>query len=130
MSFVSRRILVVDDLRDTATSLAFLLEHMGHRVEFSTEPAKVPELAKTFRPQVAFLDIGMPLLDGWTLGKMLRSDPDLQGLRIYAITGYARQEDRQRSRDEGFAGHFTKPIAPRELEAIFALLDAEQPSHG
>lgn len=119
----ARRVLVVDDLEDTATSLAYLLETMGCTVNFATHPLVAMELAKTFRPELVFLDIGMPGLDGWRLCKLLKSEPALQGVRLFAITGYAMTADRQRSLEAGFEDHFVKPLDFRVLENLFRPLD-------
>lgn len=119
----ARRVLVVDDLQDTATSLAFLLAEMGHEAKFATDPVAAVEVARSFKPEIALLDIGMPKLDGWRLGRLLKSEPGLESLRVFAITGYATTADHQRSMDAGFEDHFTKPVDIRLLESLFRSMD-------
>jgi CheY-like chemotaxis protein len=118
-----RRILVVDDVEDTATSLAFLLNALGHEVKFATDPRSAIDMAPTFRPEIAFFDIGMPDYDGWRLCRLFRDVLGLQETRYFAISGYAKPSDRQRSLEAGFDGHFAKPLDFRVIENLLASLD-------
>src|ERR1700682_1450747 len=111
-----RRILVVDDFEDTAVSLAYLLEQMGHTVEFTTDPRRVMGIARRLLPEIIFVDIGMPGLDGWQLTQMLRVEPGLENARIFAVTGYATPADRVRSYEAGCEEHFLKPMAIDDLK--------------
>jgi len=113
-----RRILVVDDLEDTATSLAYLLEQMGHAVEFTTDPQRVVGIARRMLPEIIFIDIGMPKLDGWQLTRMLRVVPGLETTRIFAVTGYATAADRARSYEAGCEEHFVKPMGMEDLKRV------------
>jgi CheY-like chemotaxis protein len=112
------RVIVVDDLDDTATSLAYLLESLGHEVRVSTRPTEVLNLAKVFRPDLVFLDIGMPELDGWQLCRLLKAEQCLAGMRVFAITGYAMPEDIRRSQEAGFEDHFVKPLDFSRVEKL------------
>jgi CheY-like chemotaxis protein len=67
---------------------------------------------------VVFLDIGLPHLNGFEVARAMRADPDLRGARIVAVTGYGRDEDRERCRDVGFDLHLTKPVDPWRLQAL------------
>jgi CheY-like chemotaxis protein len=113
-----RRILVVDDLEDTATSLAYLLEQMGHSVEFTTDPQRVVGIARRMLPEIIFIDIGMSKLDGWQLTRMLRVVPGLETTRIFAVTGYATAADRARSYEAGCEEHFVKPMGMEDLKRV------------
>lgn len=113
-----RRILVVDDLEDTATSLAYLLEQMGHAVEFTTDPLRVIGIARRWLPEIIFIDIGMPKLDGWQLARTLRAEPGLENTRIFAVTGYATAADRARSYEAGCEEHFVKPMGMDDLKRV------------
>jgi two-component system CheB/CheR fusion protein len=114
----SRRVLVVDDNRDLAESLAMILRFWGHDVIVAYNGREALELAKSRPPDVVFLDIGLPHLDGFEVARQMRADAELRRARIVAITGYGREEDRQRSRDVGFDLHLTKPVDPWQLQAL------------
>lgn len=114
------RILIVDDVEDTAVSLAYLLETYGHTVKWTTQSPSALELARSFRPHVAFLDIGMPELDGWALCKLLKREPTLDGLRCYAITGYGSTVDQTKSDEAGFDRHFLKPMSIDDLKSALS----------
>jgi CheY-like chemotaxis protein len=116
-----RRVLVVDDNEDTARSFFELLVVMGHQCEFRTEPKEVLDTARAFRPDLVLLDIGMPEVDGHQVARLLRSEFGAE-LRIVAITAYARDEDRQRTRKAGFDAHVTKPVDIPILESILSTL--------
>jgi len=79
-------------------------------------------VAVEFRPAVAFLDIGLPVMDGYELASHLREIPGLGDLRLIAVTGYGQEPDRQRSRDAGFHHHLTKPVDIESIESAVAPL--------
>ncbi len=113
-----RRILVVDDHPDTARSYYELLSVMGHECRFTTDARQAMSLARTLRPEIALLDIGLlPDMDGHDVARRLRAEfgPDLC---IVAVTAYGREEDRGRTRKAGFDAHVTKPIDVALLESI------------
>jgi PAS domain S-box-containing protein len=122
----ARRILVVDDNRDAAGSLGVLLNVMGHEVRTAHDGATAVEVARTFRPEVALLDIGMPGMSGYELAQLLRRLPQLQGIVLVAVTGWGQDGDRRRSRDAGFDHHLTKPADLPALEELLATLDARR----
>jgi CheY-like chemotaxis protein len=115
------RILVVDDNRDAADSLAMLCESEGHatRVAYSSEQAL--EAAQPFRPDVALLDIGLPDIDGYELARRLRRKGESTPLLI-AVTGYGQAEDRLRAQSAGFDYHFVKPVNVDSLLKLFSSL--------
>jgi CheY-like chemotaxis protein len=114
----SRRILVVDDNPDTAESFARVLHAMGHEVESVTDPLDALPAARRVQPELVFLDIGMPLLDGYELARALRKAFGFEKIRIVAVTGHGMPEDRARARVAGFDAHVTKPADPDIIESI------------
>jgi signal transduction histidine kinase len=115
-----RRILVVDDNVDAAETLAMLLRLGGHSVEVAHDGATATGMAKASRPDLAFLDLGMPIMDGYELARRLRADKDLAGMRLVALTGWGQDEDRRRSAEAGFDLHVVKPVEPAMLEKVLA----------
>ena len=118
MEKARKRILVVDDLHDSALSLALVLQRMGHTTEFVTDPWKALEAARRLRPDLVFLDIGMPGIDGYALARMFRQEFGFEALRLVALTAWGRDEDRAASRQAGFDAHVTKPAEPETIDSI------------
>jgi PAS domain S-box-containing protein len=114
-----KRVMVVDDNVDAADSLAILLQMLGHEVRTVTEGAKVVAEAEAFRPDLMFLDIGLPDVNGYELAASLRRVPSLHALQLVALTGYGQKEYRERSRNAGFDHHWVKPLDIRKLESLF-----------
>jgi CheY-like chemotaxis protein len=110
-------ILVVDDNRDAAESLAILLRSYGHRVETAFSGSEALELASRVRADIAFLDIGMPHMDGHELARRLRQRKDVQPVLV-ALTGWGQHADRQRSAAAGFDHHVVKPMEPQRLAQL------------
>ena len=113
-----RRIVVVDDNVDAATSLAALLDANGHTVRTCYDGSRAFEAAAELVPDVAFIDLNMPHPDGIELAKMIRKQPWGKGVRLVALTGMGQPADLARTREAGFDEHLTKPADPA------ALLDA------
>jgi PAS domain S-box-containing protein len=118
----SRRVLVVEDDPDSAQSLAMLLQIWGHHVEIALDGRQALDAARSFGPEIVLLDIGIPGLDGYEVAERLRSEHG-SGLKLVALTGYGREDDRQRSRDAGFDRHMTKPLEPPCLRDMLASFD-------
>jgi CheY-like chemotaxis protein len=116
---VRRRILVVDDNRDSAHTLAMLLKLMGHEVDSAHDGLEAVARAVTFRADVILLDIGMPRLNGYEAARRIREQQPQNGLRLVALTGWAQEEDRRRSKEAGFDAHLIKPV---DLAALTKLL--------
>lgn len=114
------RILVVDDNVDAANSLAVLLRLWGHDTFVVHDGAEAIAAARTARPSVVLLDIGLPKLDGYQVARALRAELGLVDSRIIAMTGYGQAEDRRRTREAGFDLHLVKPVDLEQLEAILA----------
>ena len=115
-----RRILVVDDNEDAATSLAMLLEQLGHEVVIASDGQDGIAKAATFRPHIAFLDLGMPRMGGVETAKRLRTLPDGGQTILIALTGWGQEHDLQRTREAGFDHHVLKPIELDSIEELFS----------
>lgn len=109
------RIVVADDLPDNAETLAMLLEHAGHEVHTVHDGEAAVAAADRLRPDVLFLDIGMPRLNGYEAARRIRSEPWGAGMVLIAATGWGQKEDQERARLAGFDFHLTKPIQPATL---------------
>ncbi|WP_254508559.1 PAS domain-containing hybrid sensor histidine kinase/response regulator [Anatilimnocola floriformis] len=120
-----RRVLIVDDNVDAATSVEHLLRAWGHDVQSAFNGPSAIEKAKHFQPQIVLLDIGMPGMNGYDVAKAMRSVPEFEGMVIAALTGYGQTEDRLRSKEAGFNHHLVKPPDPTTLAALIASPNAE-----
>ncbi|MEZ4365225.1 MAG: ATP-binding protein [Kofleriaceae bacterium] len=112
-----RRILLVDDNEDALEVMAAVLTTIGHEVQSALDPAEAIAIARTFRPEVAVLDIGLPVMDGYELAARLREELGEATPRLIALTGYGQPSDRARSEAAGFAVHLVKPIDMKRLLA-------------
>ncbi|HEX2220963.1 MAG TPA: response regulator, partial [Candidatus Limnocylindria bacterium] len=119
------RILVVDDNVDAATSLSELLSLSGHDCRVARDGASALRMAETLRPDVVFLDIGLPEMNGYDVARELRRHDWGRALRLVALTGWGQADDRARSRDAGFDHHLVKPV---EYAVVESLLGAEAAS--
>jgi signal transduction histidine kinase/ActR/RegA family two-component response regulator len=104
------RVLVVDDNEDAADMLVEVLRAEGYRVRAANDGPAAIRVASEFKPHVAVLDIGLPVMDGYELAERLQQLPEMTPIRLFAVTGYAQEEDRKRSAAAGFDGHFAKPL--------------------
>ena len=121
----SSRVLVVDDNIDTATALARLLRLLGHDVLSAHDGPTALEAARTHRPEIVLLDIGLPGMDGYEVVRRLRTEECCQHSLIIAASGYGQDEDRRRSREAGFDHHLVKPV---DFDDLINLL-APRPNH-
>jgi PAS domain S-box-containing protein len=119
-----RRILVVDDNSDAAESLAMFLRLQGHLVRVAMDGQTALDAARAEAPEVAFLDIGMPGMDGYELARRLRQQPVLERMMLVALTGWGQEDDRRRTQAAGFDFHLTKPAEPEVLERLLKLMSA------
>jgi PAS domain S-box-containing protein len=115
---VPRRILVVDDNVDAATTLHVLLRSLGHETRVAHDGMAALDIAREFRPEVILLDIGMPGLDGYEVARRLRAMNHGETFRIVAITGWGQEADRTRSKEAGFDLHLVKPVDPGVLVSV------------
>ena len=113
----STRILVVEDNEDAAFSLAMLLQHFGHQVEIAGDGSAAIELARRLRPELMFVDIGLPGMDGYEVARRVRQEMG-RGVVLAALTGYGGLEEKQLAAAAGFDHHFSKPIDPQALRAL------------
>jgi PAS domain S-box-containing protein len=115
-----RHILVVDDNRDAADSLAELLRMVGHDVLLAHDGAQALEVAAANHPDTVLLDIGLPGMDGYEVARRLRERPDLARAHLIALTGYGQASDRRATSEAGFEAHLVKPVDFMELERLLA----------
>ncbi len=127
---IGRRILVVDDNRDSVTSLAMLLRLTGHETHTAYDGLEAVEAAATFRPDVVLLDIGLPKLNGYAAARKIREPPWGKAMVLVALTGWGQEEDRRKSSEAGFNGHMVKPVAPAALMKLLAETGASAPHVG
>ena len=116
----SRRILIVDDNRDAASSLAKLLKLCGHITQTAFDGEEALGVADDFRPDVLLLDIGLPKLNGYDLCQRIRELPWAADALLVALTGWGQESDRRRSQEAGFDVHLVKPV---DLEMLERLLE-------
>ncbi|HEX5661455.1 MAG TPA: ATP-binding protein [Polyangiales bacterium] len=119
------RILIVDDNRDAAVTLAQVLRGLGQEVEVVFDGEAALAAARTFRPALALLDIGLPGLDGYTLAGRLRAQQAPGRVRLVAVTGYGQAGDRERAFAAGFDAHVVKPLRVETIESMLEDLHAE-----
>ena len=116
----ARRVLVVDDQPDSTDSLALLLRLHGHEVSTAADgPGAVDEFLRS-KPEVVFLDLGLPGMSGYDVARRLRAMPEGRDVRLVAVTGYGTEADRERTRAAGFDLHLAKPVDPHAVEALLA----------
>jgi CheY-like chemotaxis protein len=115
-----RRILVVDDNRDAADSLAMILRLMGNEATTAHDGLAAIRQAAAIHPEIIFLDIGMPGLNGYDTARQIRSQPWGKNVVLIALTGWGQDEDRRQSEDAGFDAHIVKPIDRATLENLLA----------
>jgi CheY-like chemotaxis protein len=113
-------VLVVDDNHDAADILCVLVRMWGYRCEVAYDGATAWKTALAQRPAVILLDLGLPDTDGWELARRLRAEPALRHVVLVAVSGYDRDNDRERSRQVGFHHHLLKPADPEVLQQILA----------
>jgi PAS domain S-box-containing protein len=113
-------VLVVDDNVDVANSMSVLLSMLGHVVETANDGRTALMRAPVLLPDVVFLDIGLPRMDGYAVARALRSLPMLDRTMLVACTGYGRQDDRAKTQDAGFDRHVVKPAAVEQLIDILS----------
>jgi CheY-like chemotaxis protein len=117
----SRRVLIIEDNVDSAESLCTALRLRGHHATVAFSGVEGLEKARTFDPEVVLCDIGLPgQMDGYAVAGALRRDLMLGSVLLIALTGYGLEEDRRQALEVGFDLHLRKPVAPADLERLFA----------
>jgi two-component system CheB/CheR fusion protein len=114
------RVLVIEDNKDTASTLGVILKLWGHEIEIAYNGHAGLNAARQFRPDVVLLDIELPGLDGYTVAKSMRQVPELEQTTLVAISGYGQPEDQARSSEAGINYHYTKPIDLPSLRKLLA----------
>ena len=114
----TRRVLVVDDNEDAVESLADALSELGHTVETAYDGPAALGLLERYTPDVAFLDVGLPVMDGYELARRIREDRRFARTVLVAVTGYGQRRDRVQAREAGFDAHLVKPVDLRAIEEI------------
>jgi PAS domain S-box-containing protein len=115
-----RRVLVVDDNRDNASSLGLLLEALGQEVYTAHDGPMALALTRQHCPEVVLLDIGLPGMDGYEVARQCRRQTGLDQSIVVAMTGYGKDEDRRRSQEAGFNAHFVKPLSLDDLRSLLS----------
>jgi CheY-like chemotaxis protein len=113
-------VLVVDDNVDAAALLAEWLSAVGHETVAVHDGPSAIVAAEALLPDVALLDLGLPVMDGYELARRFSEHPRLRDVRLFAVTGYGQDSDRARSLASGFAAHLVKPI---DVDRLVALLE-------
>jgi CheY-like chemotaxis protein len=113
-----RRVLVVDDNHDSAASMSMMLGLRGDEVRTAHDGLEAVEVARTFRPDVILMDVGMPRLNGYEATRRIRREPWGRDVTIIALTGWGQEADRERSREAGCDAHLVKPVEARDLERL------------
>jgi len=119
------RILVVDDTRHAAETSRDALASHGSAVAMTSDSASALGIAREFRPDIALLDIGMPIVDGYALASQLRRVRGLAGIRLVAVTGFGQPGDKERAMKAGFDRHLVKPVDIRNLVHVIEELRTE-----
>lgn len=116
-----RRVLLVDDNVDFVSTLKILLSTMGHDIRIANDGVTAQSVAREFQPEFAFLDIGMPGMNGYDLARHLRQSPETANAILVAVTGWGQDKDRQLSKSAGFNHHLVKPV---ELSQVMEIIEA------
>ena len=121
------RVMVVDDSKDTADSLAILLSHWGIDVHVCRDGVEALAAALTYRPDIALIDVMMPVMHGYELARRLREQEELKDVLLIAITGLGDPDNRRLAQEAGFAHHLLKPWVYQQLKEILATLVRKNP---
>ena len=117
---VNSRVLIVDDNRDAANTMAMLVEQLGGTARTEHNASSGVQAIQEFQPDIVFLDIGMPEMDGYEACRRIRQKPSDRHIVIVAVTGWGQSQDKQRALDAGFDAHLTKPVDPVALARLLA----------
>jgi signal transduction histidine kinase/ActR/RegA family two-component response regulator len=118
----SLRVLIVEDNVDAADMLEAAVSRLGHLTSLAHDGGSALTAATEFAPDVIFLDVGLPVMNGYAVARTLRSMPEFDHVHIAAVTGWGQDEDRRKAREAGCDSHFTKPLAPAMLEDLLSAI--------
>jgi two-component system CheB/CheR fusion protein len=124
---LTRRVLVVDDNRDSADTLATLLEVLGCEVKVAYDGEEALRVGEGFKPDAVLLDLGMPRVNGFEACERMRAQPWGRAICIVALTGWGQEDDRKRTKEAGFDAHLVKPADPGKLTELLASISVQQP---
>jgi CheY-like chemotaxis protein len=116
------RVLIVEDNLDAAEMLELAVSRLGHVTRLAYDGRTALTAATEFAPDVIFLDIGLPVMNGYEVARTLRGMPEFNHVHIAAVTGWGQEEDRRKAREAGCDSHFTKPLSPAMLEDLLATI--------
>ena len=122
------RILVVDDNRDAADSMAMMLRAMGHETHAAYDGVEAIQSTATFHPNVVLMDIGMPRMNGYDAARHIRSQMVAACPALIALTGWGQEEDKRRALEAGFDHHLTKPVEPMALDRLLGIITRAPPN--
>jgi CheY-like chemotaxis protein len=125
-----RRVLVVDDNADAASSLQVLLQLLGYEVLTAADGEQAVEYARMERPHIIFMDIGLPGLDGVEAAREILASPEMAQTSIVALTGWGQSADRERTRAAGMVAHLVKPVGTPALKAVLASIEESGKARG
>jgi PAS domain S-box-containing protein len=117
---LSCRVVIVDDNRDAAETMSMLVTEMGGAARTAHDAASGLAAVREFRPDIVFLDIGMPGMDGYEACRRIRQQPSGKSVFLVAVTGWGQTQDKKRALDAGFDAHLTKPVDPASLRRVFS----------
>jgi signal transduction histidine kinase len=117
---VRSRALIIDDNRDAATTMSMFVEELGGAALTAHDGASGLEALESFRPDIVFMDIGMPGLDGYEVCRRIRQMPSQQNIVLVAVTGWGQAQDKRRALEVGFDAHLTKPVDPDAVAQLLA----------
>jgi PAS domain S-box-containing protein len=121
----ARKVLVVDDNRDAADTLVMILRMMGHEIATAYDGEEAVQTAAEFRPDVIFLDIGLPRMNGYEVARHIRAQPWGREIALIALSGWGQEEDKRRALEAGIDQHLTKPVEATILANLLARLDPQ-----
>ena len=113
------RIVVVEDSLDAVHTTALLLRELGHTVDYATNGFVALDVVRRFRPDFVLCDLGLPGANGFDVCNQIKADPELRGVKVFALTAYSDHNSRQKARDVGFDGYYVKPLLPEALADLF-----------
>jgi CheY-like chemotaxis protein len=117
-TLLPRRVLLVEDNLDSVHTLAYLLNDMGHSVEYAINGYVALDVARRFRPDFALLDLGLPGIDGFEVCRQIKRDPQLRFCRVVALTAFSQDEYRERAKQAGCELYLVKPVDTQVLENL------------
>jgi two-component system CheB/CheR fusion protein len=117
-TLLPKRVLVVEDNLDSVHTLAYLLNDMGHSVEYAINGYVALDVARRFRPDFALLDLGLPGIDGFEVCRQIKRDPQLRFCRVVALTAFSPDEYRERAKQAGCELYLVKPVDTQVLEDL------------